>query len=143
VEVNFQDIGQPEELKFSVIVARDKNGFVFVRHQDRSTWEIPGGHIENGETAFEAASRELREETGADKFSLVEVCTYSVTAGDSTTFGGLYFAEIHNYQNTLEHEIAEVRSFKDLPDELTYPKIQPFLFQKVQSTVLDAVIERT
>jgi 8-oxo-dGTP diphosphatase len=30
------------------------------------TWSFPGGHLEPGETVFECASRELREETGID-----------------------------------------------------------------------------
>ncbi len=53
------------KLTYSVISARFKGKWIFVRHQKRSTWEIAGGHIEEGETSFEAAGRELMEETGA------------------------------------------------------------------------------
>jgi 8-oxo-dGTP pyrophosphatase MutT (NUDIX family) len=37
---------------------------LFVRHAARGTWELPGGGIEDGETAEEAAEREVAEEIG-------------------------------------------------------------------------------
>ena len=36
---------------------------LFVEHPTRG-WEIPGGHLEEGETPEEAMIRELKEETG-------------------------------------------------------------------------------
>ena len=41
-----------------------------MRHKDRSTFEIPGGHIEDGEDYISCAKRELYEETGAKEFDL-------------------------------------------------------------------------
>lgn len=53
----------------------------------RGIWSLPGGHIEAGETAREAALRELGEETGttADLVGLVDV--HDVIARDAD--GGL------------------------------------------------------
>ena len=46
-------------LKYAVIVARYKDKWVFGRHKQRDTWEIPGGHREPGETIEQTALREL------------------------------------------------------------------------------------
>ncbi len=134
--VDFHELDNSVNLRFSVIVARDDNGFVFVKHQDRDTWEIPGGHIEAGETSTEAAKRELIEETAASRFIINEVCNYSITIGNSISYGRLFFAEISDYSGSLDFEIEEVQSFTSIPDNLTYPKIQALIFEEVLSRVL-------
>lgn len=118
-------------LLYSVIVARYEQKYLFVRHQDRSTWEIPGGHIETGESPLDAAKRELREETSAEKFEITPVANYSVTVNQQTTHGRLFFAQVDSLSGNLAHEIAQVKAFTKLPDALTYPDIQPLLFNEV------------
>jgi 8-oxo-dGTP diphosphatase len=85
-EVNFYDpLYIPDsKLTYSVISAIFDSKWIFVRHQMRSTWEIAGGHIEKGETSADAAGRELMEETGALKFNLDCIATYSVTIDGET-----------------------------------------------------------
>ena len=64
-EVRFYDDAADERLKFAVILSRFEGKWVFCKHRDRDTLEVPGGRREPGEAILETARRELREETGA------------------------------------------------------------------------------
>lgn len=60
---------------------------LFVRRADTGEWAFPGGHIEDGETAEEAAERELREELGPSPHGKPRLLTRRVKDGiDFTTF---------------------------------------------------------
>ncbi len=116
--------------KFAVIAARYLDKWVFCRHKQRTTWEIPGGHRERGEAIEEAAKRELTEETGAIEFNISPLTAYCVDNNKEKTYGMLFFAEISKLGNLSDHsEIGEIKLFDSLPKELTYPQIQPFLHQ--------------
>lgn len=126
VEVKFYDTVEDEKLKFAVIVARTGGKWVFCRHRERTSYEIPGGHREAGESIFETAARELKEETGAVAFTLEQIGVYSVKSGEEETFGMLFFAEIESFE-ALHCEIAEILVTDRLVDNWTYPLIQPRL----------------
>ena len=134
IHVTFHDISQiPDELlKFAVIAARWQGQWVFCRHRLRSTWEIPGGHREPGEAITDTARRELLEETGATDASIRPLCVYGVEREGVTTYGMLFRAEIHSRKPlTEEFEIGELCFSDTLPDNLTYPGIQPHLYRYV------------
>ncbi|HER07901.1 MAG TPA: NUDIX domain-containing protein [Bacteroides sp.] len=119
------------KLTYVVIGARYRDRWLFVRHRERITWEMPAGHIEPGETPGEAAERELREETGAVDFTLVHLSDYSVTPGRKTEFGRLYAADIEMLEDHLAFETEEVRLTDSLPAALTYREVQTVLFNRV------------
>ena len=115
-------------LRYAVVIARYRGQWVLVRHRERDTWESPGGHIEPGETAAQAARRELWEETGARQADITLVSYYKVE-----DFGGLFYARIDELGPLpAGFEIAQIRLCDTLPEDLTYPDIHPALFQKVQ-----------
>lgn len=132
-EVKFYDpFYEPEvKLTYSVISAKFEKNWIFVRHQKRTTWEIAGGHIEEGESSWEAAGRELMEETGALKFDLVCIATYSVKKDGETGWGRLYLADVTEMGPIPDmSEIAEIVLRDTVPENLTHPDIQPHLFKR-------------
>jgi len=134
-KVDFYDVDfvPVDKLTYSVIAAKYKGEWLFVRHHDRTTWEIPGGHIEDGESPYDAAARELEEETGATEFNLECVATYSVEQEGRTGYGRLFFANVSRLGEIPDKsEIAEVKLMDHLPEDLTYLDIQPHLFVRVK-----------
>jgi len=135
METKVYNLGEirDEELKFAVIVAKFNKEFVYVKHRNRITWEIPGGHREVDEAINDTAKRELIEETGAIKFNIEAVCDYSVEkVGCEISCGRVYYAEIQELGKLPDLEIGEVKLFHYMPENLTYPAIQPFLLKMVE-----------
>ncbi len=135
-KIKFYDKVDEKLFKFAVIISKANNQWVFCKHRDRDTYEVPGGHREAGEDILETAKRELNEETGAIDFDIKPICAYSVTAPNNfegqETFGMLYYADIKSFDNKLCYEIEKVILTDDLVDNWTYPEIQPKLLEEAR-----------
>ena len=136
VEVKFYDKVDDKLLKYAVIIAKTDGKWIFCKHKERDTYEIPGGHREPGENILDAAKRELYEETGAIKYKIKPVCVYSVTflndLNPEETFGMLYFADVFELEKELHSEIEKIIITETLPDNWTYPLIQPKLIDEAK-----------
>lgn len=139
IDVNFYDEIEDERLKFAVIIARTNGKWVFCKHKERDTYEVPGGHRETGENIFETARRELREETGAIDFSIQPICVYSVKGKTrideelgEETFGMLFIADIVSFEQELHSEIEKILITDNLVEYWTYPSIQPKLIDEAR-----------
>ena len=134
--VKFYDDAADELLRFAVIITRYQGKWVFCKHRERDTLEIPGGHREPGEDINAAAKRELYEETGALEYEIKPVCVYSVTSPEnfngSETFGKLYCADVHKFEGELHNEIEKIVITEEFPAEWTYPEIQPWLLEEAE-----------
>ncbi|MBO5208534.1 MAG: NUDIX domain-containing protein [Lachnospiraceae bacterium] len=137
-QVNFYDNVDDALLKFAVIIAKADGKWVYCKHKERDTYENPGGHREEGETILDAAKRELMEETGALEFIIKPVCAYSVMGktrvneSGEESFGMLYYAEITKFSGQLDSEMEKVVLFDEIPENQTYPFIQPKLIEEAK-----------
>jgi len=114
---------------FAIILARFQDAWLLVRHKDRLTWELPAGHVDDGELVEEAAVRELQEETGAVEFELVPLVSYRGRFKGREVYGKLFSAEISLLGPLPDFEIAEIKCFAQIPENLTYPEIQPVFIE--------------
>lgn len=138
MKVVFHNVVKSRKLLFIVIISRYNGKWVLVRHHTRKTWEHPGGHIEPGESADAAAERELIEETSALSFDLTTICDFTVETKEKSSkneFSRLYFAEIYELGKFGGFEIEEIMLCDDIPKNLTYKQIQPYLFEKVKKEI--------
>ena len=132
---NTYNINTFNNYKYVVVLSEHNGKILLSRHKNRITWETQGGHIENGETPIDAAKRELFEESGAVDFDIYPLCDYRAGEKETNDFanGVVFRAVIKTLGELPESEMAEVKEFDSLPENLTYPDITTELFTYLQA----------
>ena len=129
-------------------VVLNSKGEVLIVNQNNDSWSLPKGHIDPGESALEAACREIHEESGVKDLILAgELGVYSrPRIGLGGTDSPSEVKTIHVYLFTTKemqlkpldpHNPAAlwVRP-EDVADRLTHPKDKEFflsVFDKIKS----------
>ncbi len=85
-------------------------------HPFLGSWALPGGFVNENETAYQAAARELEEETGLKDLYLDQVYTFSKPGRDPRTWviSIAYFALVSNLQQVAGYEDADDAAWFDL-----------------------------
>lgn len=115
--------------RFVVILSFSGGRLVLSRHKQRTTYETQGGHIEPGETPEQAARRELWEESGAVEYDLAPLCDYWAGDDQGWAAGQVFLADMRRFEALPESEMAEIRFFDTLPENLTYPDLTPKFYE--------------
>ncbi|MCR5005372.1 MAG: NUDIX domain-containing protein, partial [Clostridiales bacterium] len=126
---------------YVVICSFYKDKIILSRQKKKQTWETQGGHIEAGETPMETAKRELFEESGIRNAEIIPICDYYGYDADSHANGMVFAAIVHEMGDLPDSEMAEVKAFIHMPEELSYPMVTPLLFEESRKRIEGLVNE--
>ncbi|WP_423241342.1 RNA deprotection pyrophosphohydrolase [Oceanobacillus zhaokaii] len=98
VKLSFDDHPFSKEPKHVWVICKHQGNWLLTKHSERGL-EFPGGKIEIGETAEQAAIREVKEETGGTVDSIVYIGQYIVYGKSDTVIKNVYCANVDQLIN--------------------------------------------
>ena len=105
-----------------------KNKRILLLQNKNGKYELPGGHIEIGESAVNGAKREVKEETGLDILNLKQLTSNSsrVLYKGSINSTNISLSEEHkNFKFVLQQDIFKLPLSKWAKKDLSFLKPKP------------------
>ncbi|WP_407271938.1 RNA deprotection pyrophosphohydrolase [Radiobacillus sp. PE A8.2] len=139
VELSFDDHPFSSGPKHVWVICRFNNQWLLTKHKDRGI-EFPGGKVEDGETAEDAAIREVHEETGGSVGELIYIGQYYVRGKSDHVIKNVYFATIDMViEQETYYETDGPIYLADLPDRIA---LDPDFSFMMKDGVLPNSLER-
>ena len=124
-----------KNISIVLIFAKYKNKWLLCKHKKRDTYEICGGHIENGESIYNAAKRELYEESGAlvKDIKLMGYLSKVINTDKPRQYAAVFIADIDKIENLPNYEMKEIALMDEFPENTTYPETYNKLLKLIRS----------
>ena len=129
VKLSFEDHPFSKDPKHVWVICRYKDKWLLTKHKERGM-EFPGGKVEVGETAEQAAIREVGEETGGIVASIRYIGQYFVDGKRQQVVKNVYYALIEKLivkDSYLETEGPHL--LRKLPNNVKYLEVYSFLMK--------------
>ena len=97
-EINLRKSDMDIKMSVKAIICQDYNAdgderFLILKDEGTDWWDLPGGHLEDGETSDEALMREVNEETGLECDGHEEIFTKWMKLGDEEKAVMFFFSD--------------------------------------------------
>ena len=122
-----------QEKSCGCIIINDKDEVLLIHH-NAGHWDFPKGHVEEGETEIETATREVKEETNID-VEVDEAYRYSTkySPKEDVVKEVIYFLakNINDNKQAQLEEVSEVKWFamEDAINKITFDNSRDILIQ--------------
>ncbi|MEC5424886.1 nucleoside triphosphatase YtkD [Virgibacillus sp. C22-A2] len=129
VKLSFDNHPFSDQPKHVWVICRYKDRWLLTKHKERGL-EFPGGKVEEGETAKQAALREVKEETGGSVDNLHYVGQYFVSGKSENVIKNVYYAKIDKLvQQKSYFETEGPVLLESIPENIKYNQQFSFIMK--------------